>query len=537
MVAISTIVLSSWTSRLPRVFGNNYVVGGLVLAAGMFLGYFGGRFGARKRLRNAEEEAKRIVSEAVREAEEEKKRRILEIKDEELKARAEFERETRESRREIRKLEKRIQQREEILDRKVEVLEKKEEGVAGRGRALRDKEVELAKRDEELKQLQEESNKQLQRLSGLSRQEAREILLARIKDEVQSAAAGLVRRIEAEAKEKADKEAKNIIALAIQRCASDHIGETTVTTVALPNDEMKGRIIGREGRNIRCLEAATGIDVIIDDTPEAVVLSGFDPVRKEVAKISLERLMLDGRIHPARIEEIVEKVTKEMDTAIREAGEQAAFDIGVHNLHPELIKLLGRLKYRTSYGQNVLQHSLEVARLMGIMAGELGVDARLAKRAGLLHDIGKAATHEVEGAHAQIGSEFAKKYREHPVVINAIAAHHMEEEARDTISVLAQAADSLSAARPGARSETLEIYIKRLEKLEEIAKSYPGIEKAYAIQAGREVRVMVQPDKVSDDQVVLISRDLAKKIESELDYPGQVKVTVIRETRAVEFAR
>lgn len=520
-----------------EVLKSPYLIGGAVLVVGMLLGYLGGRMVARKRLRSAEEEAKRIVEDAVREAEQEKKRRILEVKDEQLRTRAEFERETRESRREIRKLEKRIQQREEILDRKVEVLEKKQEAIAARGKAVRDAQLALTAKEEELKQLQEEASKQLQRVSGLSRQEAREILLGRIKDEVQAEAATLARRIEAEAKEKADKEAKNIIALAIQRCASDHVGEATVSTVALPSDEMKGRIIGREGRNIRCLEAATGIDIIIDDTPEAVVLSGFDPIRKEVAKISLERLMLDGRIHPARIEEIVEKVKKEVDVAIREAGEQAAFDVGVHNLHPELIKLLGKLKFRTSYGQNVLGHSIEVARLMGTMAGELGLDVRVAKRAGLLHDIGKAASHEVEGAHAQIGADFAKRYRENPIVINAIAAHHMEEEARDILSVLAQAADSLSAARPGARSETLEIYIKRLEKLEEIAGSYPGIEKAYAIQAGREIRVMVQPDKVSDDQVLMISRELAKKIEQELDYPGQVKVTVIRETRAVEFAR
>jgi ribonuclease Y len=514
-----------------------YIIRGLLLVVGILLGYLGGRIVARRRLRSAEQEASRIIDDAVKEAEQERKRRTLEIKDEQLKSRAELEQETREARREIRKLEKRIQQREEILDRKVEVLEKKQEAISAKGRGLRDKEIALGKREESLKQLQEEASKHLQRVSGLSRQEARELLLARLRDEVQSDAAALVRRIETEAREKADKEAKNIIALAIQRCASDYAGEATVATVALPNDEMKGRIIGREGRNIRCLEAATGIDVIIDDTPEAVVLSGFDPIRKEVAKISLERLMLDGRIHPARIEEIVEKVKKEVDVAVREAGEQAAFDVGVHNLHPELIKLLGKLKFRTSYGQNVLHHSIEVARLMGMMAGELQLDARTAKRAGLLHDIGKAASHEVEGAHAQIGADFAKRYRESPVVVNAIAAHHMEEEARSSLAVLAQAADSLSAARPGARSETLEIYMKRLEKLETLANSYPGIERAYAIQAGREIRVMVQPDKVSDDQVLMISRELAKKIETELDYPGQVKVTVIRETRAVEFAR
>ncbi len=535
---IGTVVLPVWAIWLLSKIQNVYVAGGLALAAGIVIGYFGGRLVAKRRLRSAEEQAKKIVADAIREAEQEKKRRILEIKDEQLKVRAEFEKETRESRREIRMLEKRIQQREEILDRKVDVLEKKEESVATKSKALRKKEASLEKREEELNRLQEEASKQLQRLSGLSRQEAREILLARIKEEVQSDAASLIRRIETEAREKADKEAKHIIAQAIQRTASEYVGEATVTTVALPNDEMKGRIIGREGRNIRCLEAATGIDVIIDDTPEAVVLSGFDPIRKEIAKISLERLMLDGRIHPARIEEIVEKVKKEMETSIREAGEQAAFDVGVHNLHPELIKLLGKLKFRTSYGQNVMHHSIEVAQLMGTMAAELGVeDVRMAKRAGLLHDIGKAASHEVEGAHAQIGADFAKRYREHPIVVNAVAAHHMEEEARSTIAVLAQAADSLSAARPGARSETLQIYMKRLEKLEEIASSYPGIERAYAIQAGREIRVMVQPDKVGDDQVVLISRELAKRIEKELDYPGQVKVTVIREMRAVEFAR
>lgn len=534
---VNTVVLAAWAVSPLSATGSTYLVGGLALAAGIVIGYCGGRLVAKNRLRSAEEQAKRIVADAVREADQEKKRRILEIKDEQLRARAEFERETRESRREIRKLEKRIQQREEILDRKVDVLEKKEESAANKNRALRQKESALSKREEELKLLREEASKQLQRLSGLSRQEAREILLSRIREEVQSDAATLVRRIEAEARERADKEAKNIIAQAIQRSASDFVSEATVSTVALPNDEMKGRIIGREGRNIRCLEATTGIDIIIDDTPEAVVLSGFDSIRKEIAKVSLERLMLDGRIHPARIEEIVEKVKKEMDTTIREAGEQAAFDVGIHNLHPELIKLLGKLKFRTSYGQNVLHHSIEVARLMGMMAAELNMDVRMAKRAGLLHDIGKAASHEVEGAHAQIGADFAKRYREHATVVNAIAAHHMEEEAKSVIAVLAQAADSLSAARPGARSETLEIYMKRLEKLEEIANAYPGIERAYAIQAGREVRVMVQPEKVGDDQVVLISRELAKRIEKELDYPGQVKVTVIRETRAVEFAR
>ncbi|NQT82283.1 ribonuclease Y [bacterium] len=537
MIIISTVGFSSWLAWLFGVASNVYLIGGLALLAGILLGYLGGRLVARSRLRSSEEQAKRIVADAIRDAKQEKERRILEIKDEQLRSRAEFEKETRESRREIRMLEKRIQQREEILDRKVEVLEKKEEGVASKSKNLRKKEGALSKREEELKVLEEQASNQLQRLSGLSRQEAREILLSRVREQVQSDAAALVRRIETEAREKADKVAKNIIAQAIQRSASDHVGEATVSTVALPNDEMKGRIIGREGRNIRCLEAATGIDVIIDDTPEAVVLSGFDAVRKEVAKISLERLMLDGRIHPARIEEVVAKVKKEVDTAIREAGEQAAFDVGIHNLHPELIRLLGRLKFRTSYGQNVLHHSVEVARLMGMMAGELGVDIRMAKRAGLLHDIGKAASHEVEGAHAQIGADFAKRYREHPIVVNAVAAHHMEEEARSIIAVLAQAADSLSAARPGARSETLEIYIKRLERLEGIANSYPGIDRAYAIQAGREVRVIVHPDKVSDDQVLLLSRELAKNIEKELDYPGQVKVTVIRETRAVEFAR
>ncbi|MCK5548340.1 MAG: ribonuclease Y [Thermoplasmata archaeon] len=473
----------------------------------------------------------------MKEAETEKKQRRLEIKDELFKSKADFEKQTRRTREEVRALEKRIQQREESLDRKVDILDKKEEDISRREKDLSARQSDMDKRENKLKRSIEESNRQLQRISGMSRAEAREIYLSRMEDELKHEAAAMIHRVESEAREKAEKEARNIIALAAQRCASDYISESTISTVALPNDEMKGRIIGREGRNIRALEAATGIDIIIDDTPEAVVLSGFDAVRKEIARISLERLMLDGRIHPARIEEVVEKVKSEVDKTIKETGERAAFDTGIHNLHPEIIKLLGRLKFRTSYGQNVLQHSIEVADLVGVMAAELGLDVKLAKRIGFLHDIGKATTHEVEGAHAQIGADLARRYREKPIVVNGIAAHHMETDAQSVFAVLVQAGDSLSAARPGARAETLAIYMKRLEKLEEIANSFNGIEKAYAIQAGREIRVIVEPSKVNDDETVLLARNLSRKIEEDMEYPGQVKVTIIRETRAVEYAR
>jgi len=507
------------------------------LVVGALVGYAIQRRFTARRIGSAKAQADELVQRAIKEAEEKRKRRSIELKDEQLRLRAEFDQETRETRKELRQLEKRMQQREENLDRKVALLDKKEEELDAREKTANEKTQELDRKDKKLSQLIEEENRQLQRISGMSRHEAREQLLERMEDEVTKEAAALVRRIEGEARETAEKTAKKIIGDTLQRIASDYVAEVTVSSVALPNDEMKGRIIGREGRNIRALEAATGIDIIIDDTPEAVILSGFDPVRKEIARLALERLMLDGRIHPARIEEVVGKVRKEMEQTIKEAGEQAAFEVGVHNLHPEIIKALGRLRYRYSYGQNVLRHSIEVAHIMGIMAAQLGVDMQLAKRIGLLHDTGKALSHEVEGPHALIGADFCKRYRESATVVNGIASHHMDEEPKSILGVLSQAADSLSAARPGARSETLEIYIRRLEKLEELAKSFRGIEKAYAMQAGREIRVLVEPDRIGDDEALVLARKLSKKIEGELEYPGQIKVTVIRETRAVEYAR
>jgi ribonuclease Y len=513
------------------------VAGAVALIVGVLVGWALQRRHTTRRIGSAKAQADDLVEQAIREAEQERKRRSLELKDEQLKLRAEFEQETRDTRKELRQLEKRVQQREENLDRKVALIDKKEEELVKREKDAEQQAKDIERKDRKLSQLIEEENRQLQRISGMSRGEAREQLLNRMEDEVTKEAATLIRRIEGEARETAEKTAKKIIGDTLQRLASDYVPEVTVTSVALPNEEMKGRIIGREGRNIRALEAATGIDIIIDDTPEAVILSGFDPVRKEVARLALERLMLDGRIHPARIEEVVAKVRKEMEQTIKEAGEQAAFEVGVHNLHPEIIKALGRLKYRYSYGQNVLRHSIEVAHMMGIMAAELGVDVQLGKRIGLLHDVGKVLSHEVEGPHALIGAEFCKRYRESATVANGIAAHHMDEEPKTIFGVLSQAADSLSAARPGARSETLSIYIKRLEKLEEVAKSFRGIEKAYAMQAGREIRVLVEPDRIRDDEAVVLARKLSKKIEGELEYPGQIKVTVIRETRAVEYAR
>jgi len=500
-------------------------------------GYVARKIVADRKLDSARSQAVAIIREAEKQAATEKKQKQLEAKDELLRLRSEFEKESREQRKELRKLESRIQQREENLDRKVDLLDKKEEQISRRERSFTDKEQNVKRREAELQRAFEDVNQQLQRISGMSRQEARELLLSRLEEEVKKDSAAMVRRIQTEARERAEKEAKNVIVSAIQRCASDYVGEVTVSSVPLPNDEMKGRIIGREGRNIRALEAATGIDIIIDDTPEAVVLSGFDSVRKEIARLALEKLMLDGRIHPARIEEVVNKARKEVNAVIKEAGEQAAFDIGIHNLHPELIRLLGRLKFRTSYGQNVLQHSIEVARMMGTMASELELDEQIAKRIGLLHDIGKAASHELEGPHAQIGMDFAKRFKESPLICNGIGAHHMEIESKSIYAVLIQAADGLSAARPGARSETLEIYLKRLDKLEEIASSFNGIDKAFAMQAGRDVRVIVEPDKINDDQAMMLARDISKRIESEMEYPGQVRVTVIRETRAVEYAR
>ena len=455
---------------------------------------------------------------------------MLEAKEEVHKLRGELERETRDRRNEIQRIERRLLQREELLDKKVETLEQRDE-------ANIKKQKEIQKSHEEVQELYKKQVEELERLSGLSSDEAKHLLLNDIEKEIRHEAAMMIKDIEAKAKEEGDRKAKEIVASAIQKCSADHVAETTVSVVQLPNDEMKGRIIGREGRNIRTLETLTGIDLIIDDTPEAVILSGFDPIRREVARVALEKLIVDGRIHPARIEEMVEKSKKEVDNYIREQGEQATFDTGVHGLHPEIIRLLGRLKYRTSYGQNVLKHSIEVAHLAAAMAAELGVDVKLAKRAGLLHDIGKAVDHEVEGPHVQIGADLCKKYKESAEVIHAVAAHHGDIEATTVEAVLVQAADAISAARPGARRETLESYIKRLEKIEEIANSFTGVEKSFAIQAGREVRIMVKPEDVSDSEIVYIARDIVKRIEDELEYPGQIKVNVIRETRAIEYAK
>lgn len=501
------------------------------------LGYFIRKYHAKMQLKSAEDKARKTLENAVAEAEKTRREAELEAKDRLLKMRGEFEHETKERRGELVVLEKRLLQKEENLDRKVDILDRKEKDVAQREHSLIDREKGLRLKENEMNALLQEEKEKLQRVSGMTRDEARQVLLKRLEDEVKQEAAIMIKKAEDEAKEKADKEARKIIGLAIQRCAVEHTVETTVSVVNLPGDEMKGRIIGREGRNIRALEIATGVDVIIDDTPEAVILSGFDPVKRAIAKISLERLIEDGRIHPGRIEEVVEKAKKEMDNTIREEGEKAAFEAGAHNLHPEMIKLLGRLKYRTSYGQNVLQHSKEVAHLMGTMAGELKLDGHLARRIGLLHDIGKAVSHDIEGTHSKIGVDLARKYGESETVCHAIEAHHQDIEARTLLAVLAQAADAVSASRPGARRETLEIYVKRLEKLEQIADSFKGVEKAYAIQAGREIRVMVQPDKITDAQAAVMARDITKKIEEGLEYPGQIKVVVIRETRAIEYAK
>jgi ribonuclease Y len=478
----------------------------------------------------AEEDAKRTLEDAEKTADAKKKEAILEAKEEVHKLRADLEKELRERRNEIQRLERRTLQKEEALDKKSDVLDKRDE-------ALNKKQQDIQTLEDSVQELYTKQREELERLSGLTSEEARQVLLNEVSKEVKHETAMIIKEAENKAKEEADKKAREIITCAIQRCAADHVSESTVHVVALPNDEMKGRIIGREGRNIRTLETLTGVDLIIDDTPEAVILSSFDPIRREVARIALEKLIIDGRIHPARIEEMVERAKKEVENDIKEEGEQATFETGVHGLHQELIKLLGRLKYRTSYGQNVLKHSLEVAYLAGLMASELGLDVTIAKRAGLLHDIGKAVDHEVEGPHALIGAEIAKKYHESPIVVNAIGAHHGDVEMLSMEAILVQAADAISAARPGARRETLEAYIKRLEKLEEIANSYEGVEKSYAIQAGREVRIMVKPDFIDDAGAIEMARNMVKKIESELEYPGQIKVNIIRETRAVDYAK
>ncbi|WP_017471951.1 ribonuclease Y [Amphibacillus jilinensis] len=508
-----------------------------ILIVGIVVGYLIRKSIAEKKISSAEELAKQIVAEGHRNAEVAKKEALLEAKDENHKFRQQAEDELRERRVELQKQENRLMQKEENLDRKDETLDKRERMQEKKENSLTEKQQQIEEMEGKVEALLKDQQAELERISGYTSDQAKQVILERVEKEVSHETALIIKEAENRTKEEADKKAKEILSLAMQRCAADHVAETTVSVVNLPNDEMKGRIIGREGRNIRTLETLTGIDLIIDDTPEAVILSGFDPIRRETARIALEKLVQDGRIHPARIEEMVDKSRREVDEYIREVGEQTTFEVGVHGLHPDLIKILGRLKYRTSYGQNVLKHSIEVAHLAGLLASELGQDVMLAKRAGLLHDIGKAIDHEVEGSHVEIGKELAMKYKEKEVVINAIASHHGDEEPTSIISVLVAAADALSAARPGARSETLENYIKRLEKLEEISESYDGVEKSFAIQAGREVRIMVKPDEIDDLESVRIARDIRKRIEEELNFPGHIKVTVIRETRAVEYAK
>ena len=511
-----------------------YLYIALGVLAGLGIGFFAGMIYRKKvaerEIGSAEMEATRLINEALRSGESRKKEMLLEAKDEIHKSRTEHEKEVKERRAELSKQERRLEQKETNLDRKTESFERKEEELAKRTAAVAQAQADAEKiRQDQLKTLEE--------ISGLTTDQAKEFLLQSVEQDVRHETAMKIKEIEAQLKDEADEKAREIIATAIQRCAADHTAETTVSVVTLPNDEMKGRIIGREGRNIRTLETITGVDLIIDDTPEAITVSSFDPVRREIARLALEKLIVDGRIHPTRIEDMVEKARKEVDRTIREEGERACYETGVHNLNPELVKILGRQKYRTSYGQNVLNHSIEVAHICGLMAAELGVDVAMAKRAGLLHDLGKAIDHEVEGSHVQLGAELARKYKENPVIVNAIEAHHGDVEPKTVIAVLVQAADAISAARPGARRENVENYIRRLQKLEELTGSYPGVEKAYAIQAGREVRIMVKPEVVTEENMIILARDIAKKIEAELEYPGQIKVNVIRETKAVEFAK
>ena len=485
---------------------------------------------ANAKIGNAEDRAREIIDEAVKTAETKKREAMLEAKEESIRVKNDLDKEVKERRAEIQRSERRVVQKEENLDKKLESIERREAGFAA-------KEEEINKQKAQIAKLNEERLQELERISGLTSEQAKEYLLKTVEDDVKLDTAKLIKEMENKAKEEADKKAKDYVVTAIQKCAADHVAETTISVVQLPNDEMKGRIIGREGRNIRTLETMTGVDLIIDDTPEAVILSGFDPIRREVARIALEKLIVDGRIHPARIEEMVEKAQKEVETMIREEGEAATLEVGVHGIHPELVRLLGRMKFRTSYGQNALKHSIEVAQLSGLLAAEIGVDVRTAKRAGLLHDIGKSVDHDIEGPHIQIGVDLCRKYKESPIIINAVEAHHGDVEPESLIACIVQAADTISAARPGARRETLDTYTNRLKQLEDISNGFKGVEKSFAIQAGREIRIMVVPEQISDADMVLLARNIAKQIESELEYPGQIKVNVIRESRVTDFAK